>query len=453
MPDYLNHIVDYVCQCKYDDLPPEVTKRGKEIIADTIACIALGVQEQEIKALIGKLTSSGTAEVATVIGAGLRTEPSKAALINGTAGVALELDEGNRYARGHPAIHVLPAVLAIAEEQKCSGKDLLTAFVLGYEIGARLGIACKLRPSMHPHGIWGTVGAAVAVGKLMSYNKQAMREVLNVISSLTLATSAQTMLQGGTVRNVYSGVSGFMGVLAHDLVKSGFTGEIDGLGSVFGSVVSDTFSPEVMTKDLGSRYEIMRNYFKRYACIRAIHATLDALSAIISQVPEGRLRPDDVSQVEVKTYSMATQFSDQNPPNEFAAKFSIPFSVATFIFHGHAGISSFRREAVANPRIRALAQKVTVEEAPSFTAMMPDRRPSRIRVTMSDGKELDAETYSNKGDPDDPYSSEELQEKYYELTDPVWGHEVATEIYSNVMALEEKGNINQITAMIAPHGG
>ena len=412
MSDYLNHIVDYVCQCKYDDFPPEVIKRAKEIIADTIACITLGAQEEEIKALIGRLTSSGTAGVATVIGAGLWTEPSKAALINGTAGVTLELDEGNRYARGHPAIHVLPAVLAVAEEQKSSGRDLLSAFVLGYEIAVRLGIACKLRPSMHPHGTWGTIGAAVAVGKLMGYNEQAMREMLNIISSLTLATSAQTMLQGGTVRNAYSGVSGFMGVLAHDLVKSGFTGESDGLGSVFGSVVSDAFSPEVMTKDLGSRFEIMRNFFKTHACCRINHATLDALSAIIAQTSEGRIRPGDIAKVEVMSYSTAAQLDDQNPKNMLAEKFSIPFSVATFIFHGHAGVSSFRPEAVDNPIIKALAQKVTVAEDPSFTAMLPDRRPSRVQVTLQDGKSLDAEVFGSKGEFDDPYEPEELQEKY-----------------------------------------
>jgi len=445
MPGYLNAMVNYICQFEFDDLAPEVIKRGKEIIADTIACIAIGVQEDEVKALIGRLAAPGTPQVATVIGAGLRTEPVKAALINGTAGVALELDEGSRYARGHPAIHALPPVLAMAEERKRSGKDLLTAFVLGYEIGARLGIACTLRPSLHPHGTWGTVGGAVGVGKLMGYNEQAMKELINVSSSLTLATSAQTMLGGGTVRNVYSGVSGFMGILAHDLVQSRFTGEIDGLGSVFGTVVSDTFSPEVMTRDLGTRFEITRNYFKRHACIRANQATLEALSAIIAQTPKGRIRSEDVAKVEVMTYSTAALFSDQNPLNVFAAKFSIPFSVATFIFHGHAGVSSFRPEAVANPTIKALAQRVTVQEDPSFTAMMPERRPSRVRLTLSDGKKLGAEIFTNKGDFDDPYDYEELREKYYELTDPVWGHELAGNIYTDVMALEELNDINKLT--------
>ena len=223
MTNYQDQIVTYICQCQFSDLPAEVIKRGKEIIADTIGCIAAGAQEEEIKALIGRLKVCGTPGVATVIGAGLRTAPPTAAFINGTAGVALELDEGNRYARGHTAIHVLPSVLAVAEEKKCSGKDLLTAFVVGYEFGVRLGIACKLHPSMHPHGTWGAIGAAVAVGKLMGYDERAMKEMVNLSSSLTLATSAQTMLQGATVRNVYSGVSGFMGILAHDLVQSGFT--------------------------------------------------------------------------------------------------------------------------------------------------------------------------------------------------------------------------------------
>ena len=81
----------------------------------------------------------------------------------------MELDEGNQFGRGHPAIHVFPAVLAMAEEGLFSGRDLILALVLGYEVGTRIGIAAKIRMSMHPHGTWGTVGAAVAVGKLTGY--------------------------------------------------------------------------------------------------------------------------------------------------------------------------------------------------------------------------------------------------------------------------------------------
>lgn len=449
MSDYLDKIVTYVCQSTFDDLPQNVVVRSKEVVTDSLAVIAAGAQEEEVKALTDRILVSGALRVATVIGAGLRTEPLKAGLINGTAGTFLELDEGNQYARGHPAIHVVPAVLAVAEEESLSGREILNALVLGYEIGARIGIACKIRMSMHPHGTWGTVGAAVAVGKLMGYNEQAMKELINVSSSLTLATSRRTMLEGGTVRNVYAGVSGYMGILAHHLVQSGFTGERDGLTTIFGSVASETFAPEEMTRDLGRRFEIARNYFKRHACCRYNHSTLDAMTTIAAEIPGGRIQPEKVAKVEVMTYSLAAQLSDQNPQNTLAAKFSIPFAVATFIFHGHAGVDCFKPEALNNPVIRALAQKVSVVEDSNLTAMMPDRRPARVRLVLTDGKVLEAEAFVNKGDAEDPYNSEEKREKYFELVGPIWGHELAGDIYTDVMALEKIKNINLLTEKLS----
>lgn len=450
MPDYLDTIISYICQNTFDDLPQGVILRAKEVLSDSLGVIAAGSQEEEVKGLIGRIVRPGDPQMATLIGAGLRTESLKAGLINGTAGTFLELDEGNQFARGHPGIHIVPAVLAVAEEKRLSGKEVLNALVLGYEVGARIGIACKIRMSMHPHGTWGTVGAAVAVGKLLGYNERAMKEIINVSSSLSLSTSRKTMLEGGTVRNVYSGVSGLMGILAWHLVESGFTGERDGLSTVFGSVVSETFVLEKMTEKLGERFEIARNYFKRHACCRYNHATLDAINTITAKLPEGRIQPEDIAKVEVMTYSLAAQLCDQNPRNMLAGKFSIPFAVATSLVHGDTGISSFSEQAVNDPNIRALAQRVEVVEAPELTAMMPARRPSRVRITLKDGRELDAESFVNKGDLEDPYTAEELQEKYYGLTDPIWGHETAEKVHAKVMALEDVGDINEMTALMAP---
>jgi 2-methylcitrate dehydratase PrpD len=450
MPDYLDAIISYICKNTFDDLSQDVILSAKEVLSDSLGVIAAGSREEEVKGLISRIVRPGDSQVATLIGAGLRTESLKAGLINGTAGTFLELDEGNQFARGHPGIHIVPAVLAVAEEKRLSGKEVLNALVLGYEVGARIGIACKIRMSMHPHGTWGTVGAAVAVGKLLGYNERAMKEIINVSSSLSLSTSRKTMLEGGTVRNVYSGVSGLMGILAWHLVESGFTGERDGLSTVFGSVVSETFVLEKMTEKLGERFEIARNYFKRHACCRYNHATLDAINTITAKLPEGRIQPEDIAKVEVMTYSLAAQLCDQNPRNMLAGKFSIPFAVATSIVHGDTGISSFNEQAVNDPNIRALAQRVEVVEAPELTAMMPARRPSRVRITLKDGRELDAESFVNKGDLEDPYTAEELQEKYYGLTDPVWGHETAEKVHAKVMALEDVGDINEMTALMAP---
>jgi len=446
MSDYLDQVSDFICRCQFDDLSSTVVERTREVVADSLAVIGAGAQEEEVKALIRRTVTTGSKQTATLIGAGIRTESSKAALINGTAGTFLELDEGNQFARGHPAIHVIPAALAVAEEMNLSGSELLTALVLCYEISARIGIACKIRMSMHPHGTWGTVGAAVAVGKLMSYKKQAMKEIINVSSSLGLATSRRTMLEGGLVRNVYAGVSGYMGILAHDLVRSGFTGEADGLQTVYGSVVSDTFIPEVMTEGLGSQFEIARNYFKRHACCRYNHGTLDALDDIISKRTDDRLEPDEIAKIEVKTYSLAAQLCDQKPRNTLAGKFSIPFAVATFIVQGSTGVESFSPQAIQDTTARNLAKRVTVSEDPELTAMMPDQRPSKIKVTLTDGTVLEAQALTNKGDTEDPYSPDELRAKYYELAQQIWKQETAEEIYGDIMKLEELDNVNQMTA-------
>lgn len=449
MVEYLNKLVAFVCRTKFNDLSDTVVLRAKEVLVDTLSVIAAGAQEEEVKALEKRLLDPKSGQVASLIGSGVRTEPLKAALINGTAGTFLELDEGNQFGRGHPAIHVVPAALAIAEEGRLSGQDLLTAIVLGYEIGTRIGIACKIRMSMHPHGTWGTVGAAVAVAKLMGYDEGAMREMVNVSSSLGLATSRRTMLEGGTVRNVYSGVSNFMGILAHQLVQSGFTGEADGLKTVYGSVVSDTFSAEGMTEELGKRFEIARNYFKMHACCRYNHGTLDALEKILARRP---LKAEDVESVNVETYSLAAQLSDRNPRNMLAAKFSIPFAVATLIVHGRTDVACFTPEAVHSPAVQALAKRVEVKEDPKLTAMMPSRRPSRVKVTLKNGESLEAEVTMNKGDFEDPYGPADLERKYFSLADPVWGHTKAEQIRSQLMAVEKVEDIHQVTSLIAPLG-
>ena len=450
MPDYLDELTGFICGCSFDDFSPELITRSKDVLADTLAVIGAGMQETEVKSLIGQMVEPDGPRHATVIGAGIRTETAKAALINGTAGTFLELDEGNQFARGHPAIHVVPAAVALAEARKFSGKKLLEALVLGYEIGARIGIACKIRMSMHPHGSWGTVGAAVAIGKLLGYDRATMREMINVSSSLTLATSRRTMLEGGLIRNVYSGVSGHMGILAHQLVDAGFNGEKDGLKTVFGSVVSEIFDSEEMTNGLGQRWEILRNYFKRHACCRYNHATLDALQEIMARAPEGSIQAENVEDVEVTTYSLAAQLCDQQPENTLAGKFSIPFAVATTIVHGHTGVACFTPDAIQNQTARDLAKKVKVVEDPQLTAMMPDQRPSRVTLSLKDGTQLKAEAFVNKGDFEDPYSPDDLLEKYYELATPVWGQDTAQKIYAAIADLDKMPDVNELTRLLAP---
>lgn len=435
---YLDDLCAFLARCRFEDLPAAVVAQAGLVAADTVAAIAAGSAEPEMAALTARLAEAPGS--ATVIGGGRRAAPATAALLNGAAGTVLEMDEGNRFSRGHPAIHVLPAVLALGEARRLPGREVVRALVLGYEVGARLGGAMRLRSSMHPHGTWGTIAAAVGVGVLDGLDAAGFRTLLNVASSLSLATSKRTMLEGGTVRNLYAGVSNQMGLLAGDLVAAGFSGEHDGLSSVFGEVVSDGLDTGALVQELGERWQITRNYFKLHACCRYNHATLDALASL------GPLDPASVAAVSVETYAYAAELDDPAPRNVLAAKFSVPFAVATAIVHGSSGMASFTAEAVRDPRARDLARRVTVREDPAMSASLPAERPARVTVHLGDGTTLSAETRTNRGDDVDPYSRAEIAAKYRELCARVWPEAVSEPLWT---ALTDLARVPDVGALFA----
>ena len=122
------------------------------------------------------------------------------------------------------------------------GADLLLAVALGYELSARISRAANVRLSVHPHGTYGVIGAAVAAGKLKRFTQAQMLELINVAATMGMATSRQTLLDGATVRNIFTGHSGYMGLMAVRLVECGFTGEIDGEPQKVGVPVADLFA-------------------------------------------------------------------------------------------------------------------------------------------------------------------------------------------------------------------
>jgi 2-methylcitrate dehydratase PrpD len=449
-PAWLAELARFVADSRPRDLPRTVVERTALVLADSLGAIAAGAQEPEMTALTDRLIRlAGRPEGHPVIGARRRAPALTAALLNGTAGTMLELDEGNQFCRGHPGIHVVPAALIAAERTGASGAELALAIALGYEVGARVGIASKLRVTMHPHGTWGTIGAAVAVARLHGADAAAIAETINVVSTHGLATSRRTMLEGGTVRNTFAGISNQLGLLAHELVAAGFCGERDGVGTVYGTVTAEDFRPEEMVAGLGARWEIARNYFKRHACCRYNHGALDALSRVVAAQPGGRLDPAAIERIEVDTYVWAAQLAGQEPRNMLAAKFSLPFSLATFVVNGAASVEAFRDAARADAVTRDLARRVSVREDPALTAMLPGLRPARLRVSLKDGRRLEAESLTNRGDTEDPYATDEIHAKFRELATPVWGAGHAETVLAAALSIDTAPDVAALAGLLA----
>ena len=442
-PEYLRRLSEFVCGTTFEDLPAEVIDRGRWIIADCLCAIAVGMQAPEMERLVRRMLRSRAAGKASLIGRGGTADPLLAALINGSADTWLELDECNLAAKGHPAIQVVPAAMAMAEACAASGRDLLLAVIVGYEACARIGRAARMRHALHPHGTHGAIGAAVAVARLKGYGQADLRRLINISATLGLATSRKSVVEGATVRNVYAGMSGHMGVIADRLAQSGFTAEDDGVGTIYGSVYGEAFDPDLVVRDIGREFLVAESCFKRHPCAIQIQSPLDLVGEVMARRNRG-VDADDLERVDVRTYGYAAALSHRSVTNSFGARYSIPFAVASLIHHGRPGLEIFEEKAVANPAIRRLAERVNVGEDADYTARYPKQQPCTVRLRFKDGTDAEATTAYTKGERQKPHAPEELKDKFFGLATRVWDRKRAEAMFVGCMSLEHVRDVRTV---------
>jgi 2-methylcitrate dehydratase PrpD len=365
---------------------------------------------------------------ATVLGAdGRRTVPHFAAFCNGAAGTVLELDEGHRYAAGHPAVHVLPALLADAEVTYASSDALLGGLVAGYEVAVRVARAMRpLAEGYHPHGVWGGVGAAAAVAHARGLDAPTTETAMAVAANYAQHTRFGAATEGATVRNGYAGMSGLAALVAVDQAEAGFTGLENGVSRHLALAAADGVEEAALTDGLGERWQLADGYFKRHAACRYTHPVLDALADL-------EVDPDRVESVSVETYPAAARLHESRPETELAAKFSIPFAAATALVTGETSPEAFR-EAAITPETLALAERVSVGVGEEFAARAPDQRGARVTVATPD-ETLTREVLAARGGDHDPFTEAELETKFHTLVDPVLGVDRADDLWASARSL------------------
>ena len=436
-PAYLDTAADFIVGTRLTDLSADALAHARWILADCIPVVAAGMQTREMKAFVAAQLAQAAPGNSSVLGTGQRASALDAGLLNGTAGTWLELDEGNLFAKGHPGIQVVPAALGVAQERGASGAELLLAVALGYEVSARISRASSVRLTIHPHGTYGVIGAAIAVGKLKGFDRGQMRELLNVAATMGMATSRNTLLEGSTVRNIFTGHSAYMGQTAARLVECGFTGGNDEVGWVYGRVLSDTFDAARVVADLGREWLVAKNYFKLHCIGRYAHSAIDALEDALTHAPGGRIDSSAVERIDVAAYSLAAGLAGKNVTTSFGARFSIPFALATILHHGRSGTAEFEEAAVANPAVQALVAKVFVRHEPAYDAAFPDRQLCDVVIRMQGGATLTGRCEVTKGEPANPHKPAELEGKFLRLGTPVWGEAKTRKLHAGCMRIEQ----------------
>lgn len=445
MTDHEAAAAAFASSLEATDVPGRVTDHVGLVVADTVGAIVGGSTDAATTRLVE--AAAGGSGTATVLGTDRRLDVLRAALANGTAGTVLELDEGHKYAAGHPAIHVLPAVLAEAETTDGDLDDFLAALVAGYEVVTRVARACNpLASGYHPHGIWGAVGAAAGVSRYRGYDPSTTLTAMRLAANHAQQTLMAAATEGATERNTYAGKSGLDGLLAADLAAAGYTALDRGVERHLDRVSADGVDAARLDEELGTRWEVEGGYFKRHAACRYTHPTLDAVAAMQT---DGPIDPDEVTDVLVETYPTAAGLTPTHPSNALQAKFSVPFAVATRLRRGESGKAAFEPDAL-DDETTALAERVRVRVADDVAARLPDARSARVTVRLADGTERTEDVVHARGGAERPWAEPELREKFESLVSPVLGDDAAVDLWESARTLS--ASPGELCAMTRPGG-
>jgi 2-methylcitrate dehydratase PrpD len=447
MGQQIEELAEFVASAQWEDIPEAVRDHARLVVLDTVGVILAGSERPEVQALRTRLTS-GSGATLFARGAPV-SDPRTAALLNGIAGRSIELCEGLRLVSGQAAAQVLPGVLALAEAERRSGREMLTAFILGYDAAARLCMAFTPWPLAHQNGQACLIAAAAAGARLKGLDGAGVSRAMRIAATLVLTPSYTNVVAGATALNVAGGMSGFAAALAPELAESGFLAQENAIEEALSNLVGAGFDPAGLVDELGSVWHITRNYFRLYACCNPIHPALDALHSVLAELKPAS---EAVDRIDIDTYRFASVMRNADPPNYFASKYSLPHAAAVMVVTGRAGHAELNDVSLTDPVIAGLRHKVRITEDAAMTAVVPDRRPARVRVTLTDGRVGEYAVDSHRGDFHQPFSVAEIEEKFRALAGEVLTPEGVVVAEQAIGRCADWDGMDEITGVVRRFG-
>ena len=446
--DLSRELAKYSQALTYEELPPEVVEFTKLCILDYFGSAIAGSNKVPIKMISELVEEIGGLEQASLFTGG-KSSAVNAALLNGAASHIVELDDIHKGSIIHAATVVIPAALAVVQWKKLSGKDLITAVVIGYEVCFRIGEAVS--PShyyyWHNTATCGTFGAAIAAAKLLNLTEEEM--VFALGNAGTQAAGLwEFIVDGAMTKQLHSGKAAMNGLLAALLAQKGFTGPtkiLEGDRGFF-KAMSEQYDASKITEGLGKEFKILENSFKIHASCRHTHHAIDLLIEVFK---ERKPSLEEIESIIVKSYKAAIDITDNdNPTTEYAAKFSLQFCSALAILKGSAGLFDFNETNLWDDQIRQLLKKVKVSIDPDINANYPEQWGSTVEVALANGETIQKQSDFPKGDPENAVTSEELVEKFTTMTNDISATK-KEQIIRDILALELIENTETLMTRIS----
>jgi len=367
-------------------------------------------------AIVARLAATLGGPRESTLLAGGRVGCTTAALANGIASHAIEMDDLHRPSVMHLGVVTIPAALALGEREHSTGRRLLEAIVCGYEVGARVAEAAGDAHYRFWH-VTGTAGAFAAASAASVILRLSPAQTLHALGTAgTLAAGLWEFLADGAMsKPLHAGRAAETGVLAALLAADGFTGAADVLGGGRGFLQAMAAGgiPARLTQGLGRTHKIDATSFKLHAACGHTHPAVDAAL----ELRRRGVSASEIDRVRVRTFRVALEVAGiHHPRNPYQAKFSLPFCVALALVRGRVGREEFTAAGLADPDVRALADRVAVEEDASCTSAYPARWQAALEVECSGGRTEVARIEAPRGAPENPAAQGELLEKFAHLS-------------------------------------
>jgi 2-methylcitrate dehydratase PrpD len=452
-PPVSRTLAGFLARTSWNDLPRTAIVDARRSILDWLGSALAGSHEPPARMVRQVVAGFGASDEATVF-SGRRSSAAGAALANGVASHILELDDIHKGSTVHAAAPVIPAALAVAERERASGRELILAVALGYEAALRVGEA--VNPShyefWHPTGTAATFGSAAAAASLLGLPADAMLDALG--SAGTQAAGLwEFNADGAMSKHLHPGKAAFNGVLSADLARVGFTGAtriLEGERGFFRATSRSHDETRIVDR-LGEAWKISENCYKIWSCCGHTHSAVDvAVQLRRERGWTGNAALNQVRAVRVETYGPGYAIVKQmNPGTPYQAKFSIAYCVAAGLLYGGATLDAFSDEHFAHggltdADLSALLARTTVVVADDLTARYPAAWPTRVTFTLADGSTVTRASDFPVGNPENPVSTEQLEEKFTALVAPRLGARVAAGALDVVRSLESVGDVAEV---------
>ncbi len=441
---------------KYENLPPEVVEATKKEILDLLG-VALGGACQPGASHVCQLVKEwGGKEESSIIGSQQKVPAPNAAQANATMAHALDFDDVHEAAVMHPGIASIPVALAVAEAcGNLSGKEFITSTALGVDMMCRLALATTpgkspIELGWHLTTLFGFLGSAATSARIMGLNEEQIVDAIG-IGYHQCAGNGQCVKDGALTKRLGPGFAVKGGITAALMARAGVTGaknSLEGEWGLYQQYMHGDYSPEILTAELGKRFEGINVVIKPYPCCRGVHPAIDAALALAT---DDNVRSEDIKEIILSVtdahYSLLCQPEDakRSPRNPVDAQFSIPWGVASAIVNRRVGLDDFTESAIKNSRVLELTQKIRIEIDNSLHKAGPE--PTRVKVVTKEGKTLARVVDNPLGSLQRPMSFEDCTRKFRDCAKAL-APRSADAVIELVGSLEQVDDISKIVRLL-----